>query len=196
LLRSSIMSLASHDNTRSKTGDINSIPDEIIMEWCRYLSLRNRGNFARTCNRIARLDREAGERIVDSLRFNIYNRRISLKVDGNYQEFFNTEKTSKWMNRARIRDLKILNMEEMSEEYFSQFIPVLSSIRYQSLSVTLTKGDYNQHIDLLSALLHNRDIGDAELTIKWNCDLEEHNIRIVKEWLLKMPKTKSLKIEW
>ncbi|GMT20630.1 hypothetical protein PFISCL1PPCAC_11927, partial [Pristionchus fissidentatus] len=53
-----------------------------------------------------------------------------------------------------------------------------------------------RNFSLLNALLHNKDISGSELTLNWRGVFDEYNIRFLKEWLLKMPKTKSLRIEF
>ncbi|GMT20626.1 hypothetical protein PFISCL1PPCAC_11923, partial [Pristionchus fissidentatus] len=124
LLTSSIMSLANYDNTRSKTGDINSIPDEIIMEWCRYMNPRSRVKFGRSCKRIARLEREAGERIVDSLDIFILKGDISLMVRDNCSKHWRPDSEFAWINRARVRYLPISSIEARIVDYSSQFIRI------------------------------------------------------------------------
>ncbi|GMT20625.1 hypothetical protein PFISCL1PPCAC_11922, partial [Pristionchus fissidentatus] len=94
----------------------------------------------------------------------------------------------------RIRDLSIMNFEARRVQHFSQFKQILNIIQYQSLSTAFNIGE-NQHISLLSALLHNRDISDAKLTLKWRGVFDEQKMRFLKEWLLKMPTTKSLRID-
>ncbi|GMT20629.1 hypothetical protein PFISCL1PPCAC_11926, partial [Pristionchus fissidentatus] len=124
ILTASIMSSMNVDNPRPIMGYIDSIPDEIIMEWCRYMNPRTRVKFGRSCKRIARLEREAGERIVDSLTFYIYRVNISLMVRDNFPRHCEPENEFTWLNRARARELIILNIEGRIVDFSSQFIRV------------------------------------------------------------------------
>ncbi|GMT20498.1 hypothetical protein PFISCL1PPCAC_11795, partial [Pristionchus fissidentatus] len=44
------------------------IPDDILMEFCRYLNLKDRRSVALTCKRLATAEREAGWRIIGELK--------------------------------------------------------------------------------------------------------------------------------
>ncbi|GMT20641.1 hypothetical protein PFISCL1PPCAC_11938, partial [Pristionchus fissidentatus] len=196
LLTSSIMSLVNCDPTQSAKGDINSIPDDIIMEWFRYLSLPTRGKFGRTCRRIAQLEREDGERIQKSLDFFISDGIVTLDVDNTYSQHWKLGETPAWLNRARVPELTITVSDPRCMVYPSQFTRALGGIRYQSLSVTLSEGDGKQHLSLLDALLRRREGNEAKVLLHWNCAFGVHDIGLVKEWLLKMPSTKSLTVTW
>ncbi|GMT20750.1 hypothetical protein PFISCL1PPCAC_12051, partial [Pristionchus fissidentatus] len=68
--------------SRSEAKEINidSIPDDIIMEWCRYLESNNGYNFALTCKRVALLEKNAGWRKISKLTicWSRYMRKVEL----------------------------------------------------------------------------------------------------------------------
>ncbi|GMT20757.1 hypothetical protein PFISCL1PPCAC_12054 [Pristionchus fissidentatus] len=181
------------DNHAPKTGDLNAIPDDVIMKWCSYLTLRDRTSFARSCKRIAEIERVAEGRIVNELTLYLWtcgNTFIAVNNKGSNRSL-TPGQILNFIKRAHIRTFTV-DIRRPYGADCAPFIRAFELISYQSLTVEF--GIQKDYIKFLNALILNRNLRNVDLSLIWWSHFKESHIEFVNKWLLKLHKTRSLKL--
>ncbi|GMT21227.1 hypothetical protein PFISCL1PPCAC_12524, partial [Pristionchus fissidentatus] len=118
-----------------------------------------------------------------------------VQINSNF--IFHETDTDVWkmLENFRVRNF-VIELKPIDEDQYVDLWLTLRRIRFDSLQITSHSVHNFYFLEFLGMLFAEKDLSHANLYLKWDRHSSAKNIRVVKEWLLKMPETRELIIEW